>query len=268
MLTLPEFTKTFVDVHGIRTEVQTRGEGRPLLFLHTEEGLRGNGVALKQLSTLGRVIVPSHPGFGNSQLPASISSVDDLAYFYLDLMDALDLQDTVVLGASFGGWIAAQMAVKCVSRVGKLVFIDTVGIKVGDRETRDIVDMHAVDNDQLFDLIYSAPEKHRPDFSSFSDEDALIFARNKETFTYLAWRPYMHDPKLRGLLRRIRVPTLVLWGDRDRIVSPDYGRAFSAEIVGSQFQLIENAGHYPFVEQPQAFHSQVAAFIDNPQHQF
>jgi pimeloyl-ACP methyl ester carboxylesterase len=258
---LAEFTQSFLDVHGTRLELQTCGQGRPILFLHSGEGLCGVGEALKRLSMLGRVIVPSHPGFGRSEFPNTISTVDDLSYFYLDVLDILSLDDTVLLGASFGGWIAAQMAIKCTQRIGKLVLIDSVGIKVGDRTTRDIVDMHALSGEELVNLTYVNPDKHKPNFAEFTDEDALIFARNKETFTYLAWRPYMHDPKLRGLLRRIQVPTLVLWGENDRIVSPQYGKAFSEEIPGSQFHLIENAGHYPFVEQPQAFHSQVAAFL-------
>ncbi len=258
---LAEFTQSFLDVDGIRLELQTCGQGRPILFLHSEEGLWGVGDALKGLSTLGRVVVPSHPGFGRSELPNSISAVDDLSYFYLDVLDILGLEDTVLLGASFGGWIAAQMAVKCTHRIGKLVLIDSVGMKLGDRTTRDIVDMHALTGEELINLTYVNPDKHGPNFAELSDEDALIFARNKETFTYLAWRPYMHDPKLRRLLRRIRIPTLVLWGEQDRIVSPHYGKAFSEEIPGSQFHLIENAGHYPFIEQPKAFHSHVAAFL-------
>ena len=261
MPTLSEFTHSFLDVHGTRIEIQTSGHGRPILFLHSEEGLLGAGDALKRLASLGRVIVPSHPGFGRSESAPSISAVDDLSYFYLDVMDILGLEETVLLGASLGGWIAAQVAVKCTRRIAKLVLINSVGIKLGDRTARDIVDVHALDSQDVINLTYFDPDKHRPNFAEFSDEEALIFARNKETFTYLAWRPYMHDPKLRGLLRRIQVPTLVLWGDHDRIVSPQYGKAFSEEISGSKFHLIENAGHYPFVEQPQAFHSQVAAFI-------
>ncbi len=261
MPTLAEFKQSFLEVHGTRIEIQTSGHGRPILFLHSEEGLLGADSALNRLASLGRVIVPSHPGFGRSESAPSISAVDDLSYFYLDVMDILGLEETVLLGASLGGWIAAQMAVKCTRRIGKLVLIDPVGIKLGDRMTRDIADVHALDSEDLIKLTYFDPDKHKPNFAELSDEDALIFARNKETFTYLAWRPYMHDPKLRGLLRRIQVPTLVLWGDHDRIVSPQYGKAFSDEISGSKFHLIENAGHYPFVEQPQAFHSQVAGFI-------
>lgn len=258
---LSKFAHGFVNVHGIHTELLTRGEGRPILFLHSEDWLFGSDALLNRLSSFGRLIVPSHPGFGRSELPHSISTTDDLAYFYLDLMELLDLEDVVLIGSSFGGWIAAQVAIKCTSRIRQLVLVDPLGIKIGDREARDIVDMHAVADDELVSLSYSNPAAHRFDFSSFSDDDLFIFARNKETFTHLAWRPYMHDPKLRGLLRRIRVPTLVLWGAQDRIVSPDYGKAFSSEIAGSRFCVIPGAGHFPCVEQPEAVCSHVASFV-------
>jgi pimeloyl-ACP methyl ester carboxylesterase len=76
-----------------------------------------------------------------------------------------------------------------------------------------------------------------------------------------AWSPYMYDPKLAGRLHRIRVPTLVLWGASDRIVSPDYGRAYSALIAGAQFDLIEDAGHYPHVERPDLFARKIVEFV-------
>jgi|HubBroStandDraft_5_1064220.scaffolds.fasta_scaffold51258_2 pimeloyl-ACP methyl ester carboxylesterase len=260
-LPLANFDRRFLDVNGIRIELQTSGMGRPIVFLHSEDGLFGVDEALGRLASLGQVIVPSHPGFGNSELSPSISTVDDLSYFYLDLLDALALEETVLIGASLGGWIAAQTAVKCSQRIGKLILVDSVGIKVSDRAVRDILDVHALDSQELAKATYFDHLKHKPNFAEFSDDDALIVARNRETFTFLVWRPYMHDPKLFGRLHRIKNPTLVLWGDHDQIVSPQYGKAMSNQILSSEFRLIKNAGHYPFVEQPQAFQSEVAAFI-------
>jgi pimeloyl-ACP methyl ester carboxylesterase len=261
VLPLANFDRRFLDVNGSRIELHTSGTGRPIVFLHSEDGLFGVDEALGRLASLGQIIVPSHPGFGNSELPPSISTVDDLSYFYLDLMDALELQEAVLIGASLGGWIAAQTAVKCSQRIGKLVLVGSVGIKVSDRGVRDILDVHALDSHELTKATYFDHLKHKPNFAEYSDDDALIVARNRETFTFLVWRPYMHDPKLFGRLRRIKNPTLVLWGDHDRIVSPQYGKAMSDQILRSEFRLIENAGHYPFIEQPQAFQSEVAAFI-------
>jgi pimeloyl-ACP methyl ester carboxylesterase len=103
---------------------------------------------LAMLAEGGRLIAPSHPGFGHSERAAAITTVDDLAYFYLDMMDELDLRDTVVVGISLGAWIAAAIAVKSTARMTRLVLGNPVGIKEGDRATRDIRDMTPVERDR------------------------------------------------------------------------------------------------------------------------
>ena len=90
----------------------------------------------------------------------------------------------------------------------------------------------------------------------------MAAARNREATARYAWSPYMHDPKLKGRLHRIRIPTLVLWGTADRVLSEAYGRAYCAAIPGARFEPIERAGHFPHLEQPQEFARRVFAFID------
>src|SRR5688572_13625890 len=130
-------------VHGVRVEAVERGAGRPLVFLHPGIGLDPAAPVLDRLSQRARLIAPTHPGFGSSDQPPSFDSVDDLAYFYLDLLDELDLRDATLVGVSLGGWIAAEAAVRSTERIGKLVLANPVGIKVGGRESRDIVDIFA-----------------------------------------------------------------------------------------------------------------------------
>src|SRR5262249_34193629 len=110
-----------ITVNGIRVDAIDRGRGRPLLFLHPGTGIERTASVLDLLPLRARVIAPTHPGFGGSDLPKSFNTIDDLAYFYLDLMDMLDLRDTVVVGVSFGGWIAAEIAVKTTQRISHLV---------------------------------------------------------------------------------------------------------------------------------------------------
>jgi len=263
---LAGFDTGFADIHGVRTEIAAKGDGRPFLFLHPGQGLHGAGPALERLSALGRVVVPSHPGFGASALPPAIATVDDLAYFYLDLIEQLGLGDPVIVGASFGGWLAAEVAVRCPHAVGRLVLVDALGIKVGSREARDIADMHAVGDAELAALLYADPARHAPDYAAMAEEEVVAMARDGESWAFYGWRPYMHNPKLRGRLHRIGAPTLVLWGEGDRVVSPDYGRAYAAAIAGAQFETIPAAGHLSFVEQPDAFAARVAAFVARPTH--
>jgi pimeloyl-ACP methyl ester carboxylesterase len=257
---LDNFIHRTVDVVGVRTEVYELGSGPTLLLLHSEEGLIRRSFELAKLANVGRLIIPSHPGFGGSALPPSISSVEDLSYFYLDFLTALNLKEVVLIGASFGGWIAAELAVKCTHRLSHLILLDPLGIKIGNRESRDIADMHAIEYFEFVRLAYADNSKCL-DFQEIVEEEALVYAMDREAFTYFGWCPYMHNPKLKGRLNRINVPTLIIWGEQDRIVSPDYGRAFSSEISGAEFRLIAECGHYPLVECADVVASNVSQFI-------
>src|SRR6202451_733741 len=118
-------------VNGTRTDMIERGSGRPLLFLHPENGIEPALASIEALAKGARVIAPTHPGFGRSELPKGMRSVDDLSYFYLDLLDQLDLRDVTLVGVSFGAWLAAEIAVKSTTRLSRLVMANAVGIKVG-----------------------------------------------------------------------------------------------------------------------------------------
>src|SRR5207342_2385399 len=101
----------------------------------------------------------THPGFGTAAAPRDLTTVDDLAYLYLDLMERLDLDGAVVVGVSLGGWIAAEMAIKSTARMSALILADAVGIKAGGRDTRDIADIYAITDKQLAELVYAEPAR-------------------------------------------------------------------------------------------------------------
>jgi pimeloyl-ACP methyl ester carboxylesterase len=264
MLERVDAASKLTDIAGARIELMERGSARPLLLLHPAIGIKGSDPAIDRLARSFRVLAPSHPGFGRSELPRGMNTVDDLAYFYLDLMDALDLREVVLAGLSFGGWIAAEIAIKSTARVSHLVLADAVGIKLGDREHRDIADIFTT-QDEVDRLAYHDPKVDAVDHTTISDDDALIMFRNREATALFAWSPYMYDPKLAGRLHRIRVPTLLLWGASDGIVAPDYGRAYGARIPGAQFELIDEAGHYPHLERPDLFAQKIVDFVARAQ---
>jgi pimeloyl-ACP methyl ester carboxylesterase len=249
-----------ITVNGIKVEAIEKGRGRPLLFLHPGIGLDRNAPVIDKLAEHARVIAPSHPGFGNSEQPKSFTTIDDLAYFYLDLLDELDLRDTIVVGVSLGAWIAAEIAIKSTARLSRLVLANAVGIKVGARDTRDIVDIFAITEPELNKLAYFDPKIAERDYKAMAEADVRVIARNREASARYGWSPYMHDPKLKGRLHRIRIPTLFLWGAADRILTESYGRAYCAAIPGARFETIERAGHYPHIEQPDAIARAVVAF--------
>ena len=245
---------------GVDLDIVERGRGRPLLFLHAGEGLAPEGRWLSALAEHYRVIAPWHPGFGGSTLPDWFNSVDDIAYLYLDLADALRLEDAVLVGACFGGWVAAEMMVRSTRRFSHLVLADPVGIKVSGPTTRDIADMHGMPRAEFLKLAWVDPAKAHVDYAALSDMELAAIARGREALALFGWKPYMHNPHLKHWLHRIDRPTLLLWGAEDRIVTPAYGAAWQAAIPGARLEIISGAAHYPHWEQPETFAQKITAF--------
>jgi len=253
----------WLTVHGVQLEVIERGKGRPLVFLHSEDGLDPSASFLNLLAAHSRVIAPSHPGFGHSPDAETIDTVDDLAYLYLDLLEEQDLREVILLGCSLGGWIAAEMAVKCTARLAKLILVAPVGIKVGDRETRDIPDIFALPPAEVAQLKYYDPSQATVDYAALSDDALTVIARNREATALYAWEPYFHNPKLRQRLHRIDIPTLLIWGASDQFITPGYyGAGYRDAIPGARLEIIERAGHLPYIEQPEVFAEHVRRFLD------
>ena len=252
-----------VALSGVVLEVVEKGHGAPLVFLHAGHPtgrMDVNAPVVAELTKSFQVILPTHPGFGRSDAPVWMNTVDDLAYLYLDLLESLGLKDVTLVGASFGGWIAAEMAVKCTARIGRLVMANPVGIKVGGRETRDIADIYAIFDKEIASLAFADPKLGTPDKATLTDDDYVFMARSREATARYGWSPYLHDPKLLGRLHRIRIPTLVLWGEADRLTSNGYGRSYASAIPGAQFIAVPGAGHFPHIEQPARVAREIAQF--------
>ncbi len=250
-----------LNVRGIELEVVRRGAGSSVLLLHGFQTIDREARFLELLGRHGEVVAPSGPGFGNSPRPQDFDTVYDLVHLYLELLETFPGDKVALLGLSFGGWLAAEMAAACSHRLDKLVLVDPVGIKVSDRETPDILDIFNKSPDEVRRRSWHDPERFAPDFNEMTDEALVRYARNREALCLYAWHPYMYNPQLPRWLGRIKVPTLVLWGSSDGVVTPDYGRAYSRLIPGSRFEVIEGAGHHPEIEQPEVFVRRVAAFL-------
>jgi pimeloyl-ACP methyl ester carboxylesterase len=250
-------------VRGIELEVLRRGTGRPILLLHGFDTVDAAAPFLDGLAREGEVVAPSAPGFGNSPRPKDFDTVYDLVHLYRAVLSALPDDKITVVGFSFGGWLAAEIAAICANRIDKLVLVDPLGIKISDRETPDILDIFNKSPDEVRRCRWHDPDRFAPNYNAMTDEALVIHARNREALCLYAWHPYMYNPQLRYWLGGIDVPALVLWGAGDGIVSPDYGRAYAAMIPGARFELIAGAGHHPEIEQPEAFVDCVARFLQS-----
>jgi pimeloyl-ACP methyl ester carboxylesterase len=250
-------------VQGLELEILSGGQGQPLLVLHDQEYLNTTYPYLEQLAERFAVMVPSHPGFGRSQIRPDIDCMDDVVYVYLDLLR--DLGPVRLMGCGLGGWAAAELAVHCTEHLQRLVLVDSVGIKVGGYTDRDIADNFLMDAQSFLEASWHDPaaaaELMKLPSPNLPEEDIVALMQNRQTTALIAWKPWMHNPKLRKRLGRINVPTLVVWGDSDQIVTPNYGKAFVDGIPRAKFAAIPNAGHYPYLEQPEAFARTVLPFL-------
>jgi pimeloyl-ACP methyl ester carboxylesterase len=250
-----------LNLRDIDLEVVRRGTGRTIVFLHGFQPLDPDAPFLARLSRSASVLAPSHPGFGASPRPDDFETVYDLVHLYRELIDALPGEKVTLIGVSFGGWLAAEIAASCPHRLDRLVLVDPLGIKLGDRETPDILDVFNSHPDAVRRASWHDAERAAPDFDALSDEALTRHARNREALCLYGWEPYMYNPRLKRWLGRIALPTLVLWGASDGVVSPAYGRAYAALIPGARFALIDAAGHHPELEQPDALADRILEFL-------
>ncbi|MGE5145366.1 MAG: alpha/beta fold hydrolase [Candidatus Eiseniibacteriota bacterium] len=250
-----------IRIAGVDLELFTGGAGAPLLFLHSGQGFAPEHPYVARLAERHRLIAPSHPGFGQSALPDWLDSVDDIAHLYLELLDRLKLDRVAVMGASIGGWIAAEMATKAPERISKLVLIGPIGVKLGPADRLDLPDIFVIPPDAVQRLLFHDPERFRMNPSKLTDAQLTAAMRNRETLALLVWEPYMHNPKLKHRLHRATMPALFVRGASDGLVSQSYLEGYAKLLPDARVAVIAEAGHAPQVEQPDRFADTVLPFL-------
>jgi pimeloyl-ACP methyl ester carboxylesterase len=239
-----------IDAEGsIPVTFNDTGSGHPFLLLHGGAGPQSVTAFASLLATTkgGRVITPTHPGFGGTTRPERLDSIKMLARLYGALLDSLELENVTVIGNSIGGWIAAEMGLLGSPRIGGLILVDAGGIEV---EGHPAADFFSLTLDEVAQLSYHDPVRFRIDPSTMPEAQRAAFAGNRISLAVYGGQS-MADPSLRGRLATVTVPTLVLWGDSDRMFDPEYGRAYAASIPGAAFTLLSNTGHVPQIETPE-----------------
>jgi pimeloyl-ACP methyl ester carboxylesterase len=245
----------------VRVTLSDRGEGHPFLLLHGGGGpLTVNGFAdLLAAERHARVITPTHPGFAGTPRLDSLTSISGLAALYRELLVELDLTDVTVVGNSMGGWVAAEMALLDTTRIRCFVIVDAVGIDVPGHP---IADFFSLTPRQVAELSYHDPDRFGVDPTKLPAEAQRLMAGNRATLTVYSGTS-MNDTSLATRLADVTTPTLVLWGDSDRIADADYGRAYADAISGAQFQLLHETGHLPQIETPGQLLDAIASFADS-----
>ena len=238
-------SQNYVEVAGTKIHMLKRGSGDAVLSLHSIEGNLGWLPYLDALSQDACVYAPTHPGYGASERPEWLETISDLARFYLWMLQELGLDRVHLIGGFMGGWIAAEMAVMCPQALHSLTLIGTAGVRPSEGE---IADIFLLGEDETIsqaigesDILTAAIEREEP----------ITRIRGREMTTRLCWKPYMHSPSLIHLLPRVEAPTLVVWGENDRIVPVSAGERIAAAMPSARLEVIAGAGHLPHIENPE-----------------
>jgi pimeloyl-ACP methyl ester carboxylesterase len=248
----------YLELPGGRVHLLRNGAGEPLLFLHAAGGA-GTWTEFHALLARGfDVIAPDHPGFGGSDEFPDADAIDDLIYHYLDVMDAVGLDRPHLVGASFGGWIAAELAVAASHRIRSLVLLGPAGLRI---EGHPVADIFAMTPRQIVEVLYHDTTKAPPQDTSL---DAVLAGyRDLAALARFGWSPFLNDPKLERRLPRITVPTLVVAASADRLIPVAHARRYAERIPGARLAEIADCGHAMYFERPAEFADVTAAFLES-----
>jgi pimeloyl-ACP methyl ester carboxylesterase len=253
------FHKSDIVVDGVRVQVLEAGEGRPLVYLHGAGATRGFDELLP-LAQKHRLIVPIHPGFGGSDDDPRINTVLDYVVHYAALFDQLGLGEPVdLVGHSLGGWIASLFAIFNGHRVRRLALACPAGLRVPEHPSTDLF---MIPPEKLPSYLVAAPAVLAKMISGEVTVDMKV-ARYREmtSLARVIWERN-YDPKLDRWLKRIAVPTLILWGEQDRVIPVQQARRWAAGLASEpQVTTFDGVGHLVFVEASGAAR-RVASFLN------
>jgi pimeloyl-ACP methyl ester carboxylesterase len=242
--------------------VWSAGNGAPLLFLHGYERHPGSAGFLVKLAEGHRVLAPEQPGYGSSTGFEQIRDLTDLVLFYRALAESYDLQQVDVVGHSMGGMIAAELAVLAPQLVRRLVLVDAFGLWLDDLPAPDpfgsarrvlAAKWHDPDSRPQPEPTIFVPDPDDP------DAGVLFEAQNRATATKFMWP--IAERGLRRRLKYVTAPTLVVHGASDGLLPLPYAEEMVSLIAGARLHVIDEAGHYPMIEQEDAFVTVVEDFL-------
>jgi len=250
---------TTVTVRDVKLRLHRAGRGPTVLFLHGAGGVPEWLPFFDAIADGYELLVPEHPGFGGSDDPRWIRNMSDLAYFYLDFLEEMGIGDYHLIGNSLGGWAAAEMLVRDRARCASLTLLAPAGIRVKDRPGGDLFIwnpeelMRNLFHDQKFaDLALSI----KP-----TDEQMDVILKNRFTTTKFGWEPRWLNPELEKWLHRIKLPSLVIWGEQDKVFPAAYAELWKERLPDARVLRLDKCGHLPHVEQADTVIARVRAFL-------
>ena len=240
------------------------GTGNPMLILHGIEGHEGWLPFHEALAVNSSVYVPAHPGFAQTPCPAWLETIAHQAVFYQWFLQQEGLRNVDLIGLGLGGWIAAHMAIMCTHHLRRLILVDAAGLRPQQGE---ILDIFVLPWRQVIERCFYAPDQC-PEYQRVYGDDFQEFGGLREAGRTMSirmgFRPFLYDPAFAGMLGKISLPTLVVWGAHDQIIPVECGRLFQQLIPQATLHLIDQASHWPHYERPQELAEVIGQFLAQP----
>jgi pimeloyl-ACP methyl ester carboxylesterase len=246
-------------VRDIAVRLWRDGQGALLIYLHGAAGVPPWLPFFGALAAKHQVLMPEHPGFGDSDNPPWIRNVGDMAMYYLDFLDKLG-ERVHVVAHSLGGWIAAEAAVRNCSRIASLSLLDPAGVRVKGVPSGD--NFIWAPDELARNLFYDQSFAEQMIAQVPSEQDADRVLTNRFMAAKLGWEPRWFNPALERWLHRISVPTFVLWGRDDKIMPAAYAKVWQQRVPNVQVEILPECGHLPFVEKGAGAAQKILAFVD------
>ncbi|MFZ6847977.1 alpha/beta fold hydrolase [Undibacterium sp. RuRC25W] len=256
----------FVDVKGLMVHVRDEGwheDPVPVLLIHgTSSSLHTWEAWAKELKKQHRVITMDLPGFGlTGPNQTNDYSIATYTQFIQDLMDTLHVERAVIGGNSLGGEIAWETAVAAPNRVERLILIDAagypftplsvpLGFKLAKMPAMSWLMTHCLPHSMVEESVknvYGNPEKVT---AALVDryEAMTLRAGNRQALGIRMKQ--LNSGGDDNLIKRIQMPTLILWGGKDKLIPPENATLFHQDIVGSKLIMFDELGHVPQEENP------------------
>lgn len=252
-----------VEVAGVPTEMRTKGNGPPFVYLHSALGETVWLPFLDKWAQQFTVFAPAHPGYAGSGGYENLVDIEDVVFHYADLFDTLGLEKVNLGGVSLGGWIAVEFATRWPDRVSHLWLADAPGLWLDAQPLPDLF-RHLMDFRKLRELMFADPNGYHAsmilkDPDTLGDETRLAAYQSMAVLARLMWeRPY--NPRLPRRLRRVTCPTLIVWGEQDRLIPLAYAHEWQRLLPAARMHIIKNCGHLPMFEAEAEFVDVISRF--------
>lgn len=252
-------TEREVRVGPLTARVLVGGTGEPLLFLHGAAGLMWDPF-LDGLAASHTVYAVHHPGSGEGEDLSHLPGIWELVLFYDELLDALGLDRVTVVGHSFGGMVAAELAANSPRRVDRLVLLAPIGLWLDEHPIPDIAGMPPTELPALVLADPTGPLARAMEVPADDPQAQFEAAMRMASILHFIWP--IPDKGLDRRIHRVSAPTLLVWGEQDRLVDPAYGPAFVGHLRDARLVTVPDAGHLPHLENPAPVAEAVHGFLD------